>query len=140
MVIIFDLCVNYSPNIILNDELIHIRLNLNDGAASKIGQFEQFHFADLVKIARLITTGKNTFQFTIHTPVQFAVQIGVLYRIQVTHKIFFQKKNYFLHQQKLFTQKFSGKVTYFEKFVKIYFDRARCFIFNIILQIFFQFF
>jgi len=59
MVIIFDLCVNYSPNIILNDELIHIRLNLNDGAASKIGQFEQFYFADLVKIARLIATGKN---------------------------------------------------------------------------------
>jgi len=64
MVIIFYLCVNYSPSIILNDELIHIRLNLNDGAASKIGQFEQFHFADFVKIARLILTEKKIIRFS----------------------------------------------------------------------------
>lgn len=31
-------------------------LNLNDGAASKIGQFEQFHFDNLVKIAQLLVT------------------------------------------------------------------------------------
>jgi hypothetical protein len=73
----FYLCVNYSPSIILNDELIHIRLNLNDGAASKIGQYEQFHFADFVKIARLLLTEKknNTFQST-RLPVQYIIRLG----------------------------------------------------------------
>jgi hypothetical protein len=73
----FYLCVNYSPSIILNNELIHIRLNLNDGAASKIGQYEQFHFAYFVKIARLLLTEKknNTFQSTI-LPVQYIIRLG----------------------------------------------------------------
>lgn len=61
MVFTFYLCVNYSSSIILNDELIHIRLNLNDGAASKIGQFEQSYFDDLVKIAQLTLTRKNEY-------------------------------------------------------------------------------
>jgi len=66
MVFTFYLCVNYSSSIILNDELIHIRLNLNDGAASKIGQFEQFHFDDLVKIAQLTLTRKNEYVWVHH--------------------------------------------------------------------------
>merc|ERR1711981_1301819 len=67
---------------------INIRLNLNDGAASKIGQYEQFQFADFVKIARLLLTEKknNTFQST-NTACTVYIQTGVLRR-KVTKQIF----------------------------------------------------
>ena len=95
MIIIFYLCVNYSSSIILNDELIHIRLNLNDGAASKIGQFEQFHFADLVKIAQLILTWKNEY-VSVHTAActVYNSDWGSTYD-GYKGNIFFNKKNYF---------------------------------------------
>jgi len=118
MIIIFYLCVNYSSSISLNDELIHIRLNLNDGAASKIGQFEQFHFADLVKIAQLILTWKNEY-VSVHTAActVYNSDWGSTYDGYKSN-IFFNKKKLFLHQNKLFTQTFSGKVTFFGKICK----------------------
>jgi len=97
----FYLCVNYSPSIILNDELIHIRLNLNDGAASKIGQYEQFHFADFVKIARLLLTEKKNNTFLSACTVYN--QSGVLRR-KVTKRIFLKYKPIFYIKNIIYTE------------------------------------
>jgi len=140
MIIIFYLCVNYSSSISLNDELIHIRLNLNDGAASKIGQFEQFHFADLVKIAQLILTWKNEY-VSVHTAActVYNSDWGSTYDGYKSN-IFFNKKTIFTSEQVIYTDIQWQSNLFSEKFVKTYFDRARYFIFNIICLIFFQFF
>jgi|DeetaT_11_FD_k123_374267_1 hypothetical protein len=42
------------------------------GAASKNGQFEQFHFDSIVKIAPLLLTGSNEYVFNTAFSVQWS--------------------------------------------------------------------
>jgi len=82
----------------------------------------------------------NTFQYTTTTCTVYNSDWGSTFNGYIAN-IFPEKKTYFLHHKKLFTQTFGGKVTFlWTKFVKIYFDRVRFFIFNIIRLILFQFF